>query len=790
LRKYVTEKDFRLEADVAEAPRMICPYCPKSAAPHIFPTRTLFLAHIEFLHLKQIDADWSGRQLARESDIRMAEKTLSKLVKTAKLVEMGFEAEASESESDTDESNNPESSPVSDHSDELVVTDAILALRDDIIEVIQREPLEFFTVLRSYVSEKSNRFKLFSKTFQIKLNRNGRAAACFGLGLVLMEALFIYLTRQFQKRHRSNDKFYIQFAVDSDNLNQPVTSPYLTARPESIAQYMTDLTMTSTSHPLLFLDNALAVTVQCLGVDVKDDSFQGDTFGGFYRGCVATETEFAIRKHGFGGIMPNIIFKNDCLLVAVALGLRLKNFWVKRVRQKSVNRPTQRGNILRLKMFTNPLQCKNLKFMIRRLASEIGDGKINWNIPQTVETCELAQQYLNEQYALQLVVYRSYSPKDIYFFGGPKRAVSSRICLILIKNHLSLITDPLSYFNLKTCGGCFTLYKNRHSFCSAARKTCYKCGMSDCRPGTFADSDLSGEDESRKICTVCEGYFFTKQCYANHLRRTERSPLSACATFWFCKTCGKKFARAGVSETDSLALHPCLQNYCQKCGSRTDLRDGKRHLCALQKAMLGELGVSKLWASKWGIGYHTPGKAAPLGVNLNSTDLPSRLATSLETSYVDVVGWCGIVAFDFETRCNSDAKLCPYLATALFMCTKCAFIDPHNPSMWPDTWSCCGLRRRCYIGPVGVREFILDLFFRKRQKKVTAWSFNGSSFDSIIILNTLIQNGVIPKIKMKGRKIMLLRHNNVTLKDLRCFLSGCLAAIPKNFKLDHIVEKG
>lgn len=423
--------------------------------------------------------------------------------------------------------------------------------------------------------------------------------------------------------------------------------------------------------------------------------------------------------------------------------------------------------------------------MIIRLSKAIGDGDIDWNRPQSTPTCAKTQEYLNSKYGVQLVIRRSHGHSDIYYTGEPRRPVGRQINLILHNNHLSLITNPLSYFSVKQCQGCFSLFKGRHSFCPKVRMECFKCSSSSC------DSKEPSKRGDRRICTKCQGYFFTKLCYENHLSRKSKDHKPPCLRYIFCPICGKKLARDESEAKDGMTLssHGCLLSLCQQCGNRNDdLRQGRRHLCTLQKAKLPELGISKNWADRRGIVYKSarPQKdfVQPSAEHLNAEKV------DLEREYFEMVPSSGIVAYDFETRCDSSRTLRPYLATALFMCTKCAFTDPFEPSRWKETYECCGVRKRRYVGPSGMREFILDLFFRKRHKRSRAFSFNGSSFDNLFILNTLIQNGSVPQIKMKGRKIMQFMHNGVTLKDLRFFLSGSLAAIPKNFKFEHIVEKG
>lgn len=693
---------------------------------------------------------------------------------------MGMEVEDNE---DSDGSNPTTSIDETDMSIENdQVDDKTIQLRNFAMRKIIADPFQFLYITRSYVSDKSNRFKLFGKTFSLQFNENGKAAAHFGLGLILMEALFINLTKKFAKYNKSQKDFYIQFSVDSEDLSQPVTSPYLIAEPNSVAQYLTDLTMTSTSHPLMFLDKQFTISVQCIGVEVESEKFQEDTFGALSRNNVSNDLEFLVRKKGFVCFVPNILYSNDCLLVCIALGLRLLGQW-KRVKNSGGRAPNMSpSSIRRQRMFSDPLQSKELKIMVRKLSRAIANGQINWNIPQTRNTCKLAQDYLNDHCKAQLIIYRSSSADDIYFQGYPKRKVDDRISLILVNHHLSLIMNPLSYFNRKQCPNCLTLYKNKNHFCPMGSKKCKKCGRDNC------DTKMLYNRVFQSTCDDCDGYFLSKQCYENHLVVHEDCNESQCESYVYCTVCGKQFPRSCLDENgQNVENHSCLITQCYSCGKiHDDLKHGRRHLCALRKAKLKEIGISKEWAEQRGISTHS--KEIKSAVKVSS--LNHYKCEDLHKDYSKIVGDVGIVAYDLETRCNVEGRLYPYLATAIYMCSQCAFENYLSPEKWPRDLPCCGQRVRKYVGELGMKEFILDLFFRKKHNKATAWSFNGSAFDNIFIMDTLIQNGCVPQLKMKGRRVMLLRLNNVTLKDLRFFLSGSLSSIPKNFKLETIVEKG
>lgn len=275
-------------------------------------------------------------------------------------------------------------------------------------------------------------------------------------------------------------------------------------------------------------------------------------------------------------------------------------------------------------------------------------------------------------------------------------------------------------------------------------------------------------------------------CFSQH-KNAPMNPISktpVCQYFYHCLTCGWRIERDSVASADSSSKadscrpkkpHTCLSTWCKSCKVKVDSSLGCRHLCTISKPSPNELGISKTW------------------LDLRDKMGGARVCAQepLATLYSSIVGASSaLVTYDFETRCNKSGKLVPYALTACFTCSKCCYVDFMSPDKYQDSYACCGKRFRSYVGVDKVKEFVLDIFFRKSHNRMTVLAHNARNFDALFILDILLENGVSPKIQLKGRQLLKLQLNGTTLKDYNSYVQGALSKIPYNFGFAHLVVKG
>lgn len=428
-------------------------------------------------------------------------------------------------------------------------------------------------------------------------------------------------------------------------------------------------------------------------------------------------------------------------------------------------------------MFRTPQKSRSL--ISKALEFSNSCGNINWNLPQNIDTCELVQSLLNSRFKLQLIVHDSVREvKSLFFKGFPNRESNKQLHLLLLNEHIFLFKDYKRFYKVKQCDTCKGIFTwGRHKICRGkfGGRLCSRCRTTHCYK--LAQNSEIDHAQEAKICMHCSGYFPNEICFEFH----KKAPLNSmaktpvCLWFFHCLKCGWRIekATAGVDILEPKTPHKCLKISCQNCKLTYDCSDGNRHFCSISKPKLKELKVSKDW------------------LNSCNKDKEYLNCISLDKDYLSIVGkGRGICAFDIETRKTKSGRLVPYALTALFACSKCCFIDFKDPQKWPANSDCCGVRLRNYVGSQGIKDFILDLFYRKRHSSVTAFAFHGRGFDNLFILDLLLENNVIPKIQLRGRQILRLVLNGVTIKDLNCFIPGSLSKLPHSFGFANLVKKG
>ena len=150
---------------------------------------------------------------------------------------------------------------------------------------------------------------------------------------------------------------------------------------------------------------------------------------------------------------PNLVFDQDCVLACVCLALL----------QKKAER--RRSNFRNLRAFRQPALCRSLADNVRALANHF--PRQDFNRPTRPDFYPTLQSYLSRlSHPLQLCVYVASGSANLHhavrlFHGATVRPVTSRVYLILFRQHCYLATNPSSVFASRLCDGCNQIISRR-----------------------------------------------------------------------------------------------------------------------------------------------------------------------------------------------------------------------------------------------------------------------------------------------------------------------------------------
>lgn len=372
------------------------------------------------------------------------------------------------------------------------------ALREKTLKLIFQHPTDFVTFLTENVHDVSNRFKLFGMSFNLILSPLGKEAAKLGTALALLDSLLTYLLSKIKKIHTGKNPFYVSFRIiQPEILTPPICTPYLKVTEISThAQLLSQLSMVSVSKPALLADGNMTVELSCLGIerDVREVTFGGRKLK---RNQFPTDADYANCKRGVINV-PNLLWENDCLLVATVLGLEMLkwNKNCKKLFDRDIFRKTSTSSKLISMAISFSNQCS---------------PKINWNNPQNVHTCSIVQSNLNSNYNVQLIVHNSVLDyKNLFFRGQPYRNDKrQQLHLLLKNNHMFILKDHEKFFGIFNCNLCRKTFKiGTHKFCRGAGRLCLKCRTTQCyrESRRLANSDSEVHFEAQ-MCATCNGFF-------------------------------------------------------------------------------------------------------------------------------------------------------------------------------------------------------------------------------------------------------------------------------------------
>ncbi|KAF2894175.1 hypothetical protein ILUMI_11998 [Ignelater luminosus] len=235
------------------------------------------------------------------------------------------------------------------------------------------------------------------------------------------------------------------------------------------------------------------------------------------------------------------------------------------------------------------------------------------------------------------------------------------------------------------------------------------------------------EKQKQEIkCSNCNREFRNEKCFENHKK-------TLCKIVKKCKDCFKTY-----KERDK--PHVCGEFYCKVC------QDFKQdHLCYMRVAK------------------------------------KPKLKNTL------------FVFFDLETRQeklksdNSYVKIHePNLCVTMHCCSECY----ENYEL--KTCNKCDNRENIFFEDNCISKFIDYLMeIRTKFNRVVCIAHNGQAFDTQFILQYVFrQTHHVPKLIMRGLKVLKLEIENVVFLDSLCYFPMALSALPKTFGLPVDIKKG
>lgn len=260
------------------------------------------------------------------------------------------------------------------------------------------------------------------------------------------------------------------------------------------------------------------------------------------------------------------------------------------------------------------------------------------------------------------------------------------------------------------------------------------------------------KDDRRKYkiqCDDCRRWFRSRKCFQNHKEKSmltvNNTKIPICRQFSICKYCFK-FVNIAILRRNGIRRHRCHLRWCPTCKSETN----HTHSCCIQK-------YTKEMPSKFKIVFY-----------------------DIETVQTKKV-------FDRNDHIQFEHE--PILVCAQQVCEWCWKIPE------TDFVGCgnCEQRDFYFEGRNCLLEFANFLIRYQPGKQITTCiAHNSSSFDSQLILNTLLK---IPNanIELCSRGFKLLRikfKKYIHFIDSLMFLPMALAKFPKAFGLDQRLTKG
>lgn len=293
--------------------------------------------------------------------------------------------------------------------------------------------------------------------------------------------------------------------------------------------------------------------------------------------------------------------------------------------------------------------------------------------------------------------------------------------------HCYVIKSPTALCGKNVCTHCGMLYSRTHTICKAV---CYYCRSAACVVGTKFRGLVS---KSRVKCMSCRRIFLGRRCANEHLK------LKNCGTLIACSVCFKTL------ESNNYEKHrkECGYRHCLTCKKKYDA--ASKHECFIDQ------------------------------LNIDNYQTPENFK---------------IICFDIESFFDENGYHKPYLICAIISCQIC-FTLTENANL-PDCVN-CGKRQRVFYAFEKQEScdvaFVRWLFYSDETTNAVVFSFCGSRYDNFLVINALLQLGRTPDVLTSNGKILQIKNNKRTLKDLFLFTGGSLDGLAISFGFRHKLKK-
>ena len=337
--------------------------------------------------------------------------------------------------------------------------------------------------------------------------------------------------------------------------------------------------------------------------------------------------------------------------------------------------------------------------------------------PCGLQELQMFQTYLSDY---QIVVVCAEMGYQI-IFKGPHKPKEKQLILVKTGEHYHACTSLSGFFGSSYfCTDCEKSFKTddtAHHKCRGKR--CYACEQRDC-------TAYRQIDRANLYCPSCCRYFFSAECYANHLQYTSlgtknTAGISVCQSKKRCPHCNRMMH--GKSE---VRQHRCGHSTCPSCEQYLDL---STHQCFIQPIL-----------------QENPRKRK----RQNSPEEPPPL----------------FVYYDIEAMQDTGVHV-PNLLCA--ETSEGVQVDFHGPT--------------CIENFLEWLDPLTNTNTQDMQRQVIAVAHNAQGYDSYFLLEELYKQCVCPQQIVNGAKILSMSIEHVKFIDSMAFLQMPLARFPKSFGL-------
>ena len=544
----------------------------------------------------------------------------------------------------------------------------------------------------------------------------------------------------------------IRLVLNAPTLNYPIHIPFSSADDFNADLVLNEIDRVVNSNESFDISNNIKVNV----LSVSLPTMGGQRIGGIQNRIVPDIKLFKKQKKSVIAIKSD---NNDCLMKAIAVGM----FIAEKPIQGKIQ--TKKLNLDRASTQSREMH----QLMIRlRASNEIADSFFT-SLPQTVEKrtstnsshCEddvteqqpLALQHLDYLSTTSVLKHYCISLYDSNFMGTFLKCYNSHatkhIDLLYDSNgcHIDVITSMKGLFDARHyCYSCHKAFSTIKHLCSASG--CMLCRQSGCSNRTgFVNLSQPGRSTQMFQCDRCQLKLRSLNCLQCHISS------GVCHLYTQCPSCNNAVPKRAFSN------HLCSKKRCSICSVFFSVSDRKNNN-SNSSAPLHQCFVQK------------PNKQRIEGSNddtqseQNSSTWKPKPKTSQKPHGSDI--W----VFDIETdqSCRNEGVHKPILLV--------------TESLTGDS--------KVYIGYDCINEFCNAVFNSSERIRKTEWfiAHFGSGFDFLPILEWLYkQHKYIPKILLRGNKVVSMRVGNKRFIDSYLFIPIPLSKFPATFNLTEL-KKG